>query len=119
MWVTGEVLFAVACVYLLLALIWAMGFGIADTLTPGALVFPEDLGAGEALTGRGLYMYFSFVTLTTLGYGDIAPASDTTRMMAMLEATLGQLFLVMVVARLVGMHTAQYMEKIRGKHGPK
>ncbi|MEJ2334095.1 MAG: potassium channel family protein [Gemmatimonadales bacterium] len=64
-------------------------------------------------------MYFSFVTLTTLGYGDIAPASDTTRMMAMLEATLGQLFLVIVVARLVGMHTAQYMEKIRGRHDPK
>ncbi|MEJ2318744.1 MAG: ion channel [Gemmatimonadales bacterium] len=118
-WVTGEVLFAVACVYLLLALIWAMGFGIVDGLMPGALVFPEDLGAGEDLSGRGLYMYFSFVTLTTLGYGDIAPASDTTRMMAMLEATLGQLFLVIVVARLVGMHTAQYMEKIRGRHDPK
>jgi hypothetical protein len=117
-WITGEILFAVACVYLLLALIWALGFGMAESLTPGALAFPEGVvGAGEDPSGRGLYMYFSFVTLTTLGYGDIAPASDAARIMAMLEATLGQLFLVIVVARLVGMHTAQYMETIRGRDG--
>lgn len=118
-WISGEVLFAVACVYLLLALIWAMGFGVAESLTPGALHFPEGtVAAGEDPSGRGLFTYFSFVTLTTLGYGDITPASDAARIMAMLEATLGQLFLVIVVARLVGMHTAQYMESLRGREDP-
>lgn len=118
-WITGEILFAVACAYLLVALIWAMSFGVTESLTPGAFAFPEGaVGAGEDPAGRGLFTYFSFVTLTTLGYGDIAPASDAARVLAMLEATLGQLFLVIVVARLVGMHTAQYMETLRGRDGP-
>ena len=56
-------------------------------------------------------MYYSFVTLTTLGYGDIYPTSDATRILAMLEATLGQLYLVILVARLVGLYTAQQMEE--------
>jgi len=111
--VNSEVLFAVACVYLLLALIWAMGYGIADGLQPGTLAYPEALlGATDDPSGRGLHTYFSFVTLTTLGYGDITPVTDAGRLLAMLEATLGQLFLVIVVARLVGLHTAQQMGKI-------
>ena len=112
--VNSEVLFAVACVYLLLALIWAMGYGIADALQPGTLAYPEALlGPGEDPSGRGLHAYFSFVTLTTLGYGDITPVTDAGRLLAMLEATLGQLFLVIVVARLVGLHTAQQMGRDR------
>ena len=110
--VTTEVLFAVASTYLLLALIWSMAYGIADDLQPGALSYPEALlGPGEDPSTRGIYMYFSFVTLTTLGYGDISPISDAGRLLAMLEATLGQLFLVIVVARLVGLHTAQHMAR--------
>jgi hypothetical protein len=50
------------------------------------------------------------VTLTTLGYGDMRPVSDPARIMAMLEATLGQLFLVIVVARIVGLYTMQPRE---------
>ena len=106
--ITTEVLFAVACVYLLFALIWSMAYGIADAAQPGALSYPEPfLGPGEDVSERGVYTYFSFVTLTTLGYGDVAPVSDAARLLAMFEATLGQLFLVIVVARLVGTHTAQ------------
>jgi hypothetical protein len=117
--VTTETLFAAASVYLLFALIWAMGYGIADLLQPGALSFPDTLLAhAEDPSTRGLFSYFSFVTLTTLGYGDIAPVSDAARTMAMLEATLGQLFVVIVVARLVGMHTAQYMETLRATDAP-
>ena len=112
--VSSDVLFAVACVYLLLALIWAMGYGIADGLQPGALAYSEALlGPEGELSGRGLYTYFSFVTLTTLGYGDITPVSDAGRLLAMLEATLGQLFLVIVVARVVGLHTAQRLVATR------
>jgi hypothetical protein len=55
-------------------------------------------------------MYYSFVTLTTLGYGDIYPVSDAARILGMLEATLGQLYLVILVARLVGLYTSQQME---------
>ena len=56
-------------------------------------------------------MYFSFVTLTTLGYGDIAPVSQFARLLAMLEAVLGQLFMVLLVARLVGVYTAQALAR--------
>jgi len=104
--VSTEVLFAVACVYLLLALIWSMAYGIADAFQPGTLT-------GSDLSGRGYHTYFSFVTLTTLGYGDITPVTDAGRLLAILEATLGQLFLVIVVARLVGMHTAQRLASAR------
>lgn len=112
--VSKDVLFAVASVYLLLALIWAMAYGIADAFQPGTLRYGEGLIGPEAdPSSRGLYSYFSFVTLTTLGYGDISPVTDAGRMLAMLEATLGQLFLVIVVARLVGMHTAQRIADMR------
>ena len=62
---------------------------------------------------QGTMVYYSLVTLTTLGYGDIYPVKDAARILAMLEATLGQLYLVILVARLVGLYTAVEMEKRR------
>ena len=110
--VTTEILFAVASTYLLFALIWAMAYGIIEALDPEAFSVPlggEGPGWLSGVTGKsdGHLTYFSFVTLTTLGYGDIAPASDLARLLAMMEATLGQLFLVIVVARLVSLHAMQ------------
>lgn len=62
-------------------------------------------------------LYFSFVTLTTLGYGDITPATHGTRALATLEALAGQVFITFLVARLVGLHvvrqkTAEKLERI-------
>jgi hypothetical protein len=109
--VTSDVLFGVASVYLLLAAIWSIGYGIANTVEPGAIALAaEDAGTSadlHSVSGVKVRAYFSVVTLTTLGYGDIRPVSDATRIMAMLQATLGQLFLVIVVARIVGLHTVQ------------
>ncbi len=51
-------------------------------------------------------MYYSFVALTTLGYGNIVPVSPPARILAILEATLGQIYLTVLVARLVGLHIA-------------
>ena len=56
-------------------------------------------------------LYFSFVTLTTLGYGDITPLTPVSGNFAILEATVGQLYLTVLVARLVGMHISQGPEK--------
>jgi hypothetical protein len=112
--VTSDLLFGVASVYLLLATIWAIGYGIADTIEPGAIALAvEDAGISadlHSVSGEKVRSYFSFVTLTTLGYGDMRPVSDPARIMAMLEATLGQLFLVIVVARIVGLYTVQMRE---------
>jgi hypothetical protein len=53
------------------------------------------------------FTYFSYVTLTTLGYGDITPLSNTARSMAILESMFGQFYLAVMIARLVGLHIAQ------------
>ena len=116
--VTADILFGLASVYLLIASVWAVGYGIAETLEPGAIGFPADEAEPTAdlhtITGEKNRADFSFVTLTTLGYGDMRPVSDMARILAMLEATLGQLFLVMLVARIVGIHTAQRMSEESG-----
>jgi hypothetical protein len=54
-----------------------------------------------------LLTYFSFVTLTTVGYGDITPAGDTARALAMIEAVAGQFYLAVLIAELVGKRLAQ------------
>jgi hypothetical protein len=58
---------------------------------------------------RLLFFYYSFVTITTLGYGDITPVTDVAKSFSFLEAVVGQIYLVVLVARLVGIHIAQSM----------
>jgi hypothetical protein len=58
-------------------------------------------------------MYFSFATLTTLGYGDIVPTSPVSRMLASVEAIAGQLYLAVLVSRLVGLHIAEPIDQRR------
>ena len=86
-------------VYLLLGLIWAVAYEIVEVLSPGSF----KLGAsvyGSALPELG---YFSFTTLTTLGVGDILPISPMARSLVVIEALIGQLFPVVLIARLVAM----------------
>jgi hypothetical protein len=56
-------------------------------------------------------LYFSFVTLCTLGYGDIVPVSPVAQTFSAVEAIIGQLYLAVLVARLVGMHTAHTLAR--------
>ena len=83
-------------VYLLLGLTWAHAFELVEYLNPGSLT--------GAVTGSGRFsswMYFSFVTLATLGYGDISPVHPIARSLAVAEAITGQLYLAILIARLV------------------
>ncbi len=108
--VDAEILFGAACIYLFFALAWGLLYELVEGLQPGSLaVGGRPMSAGDS--SGGAVMYFSFVTLTTLGYGDIAPVSQFARLLAMLEAVLGQLFMVFLVARLVGVHTAQALAR--------
>lgn len=98
--VTGAI-----CVYLLLGYIFAFLFAIVETIQPGAFAISEVHGIAEntlAADDTPMLTYFSFVTMTTLGYGDITPITPITRMLATLEAIVGQLYLAAFVARLVG-----------------
>ncbi|UCF20549.1 MAG: two pore domain potassium channel family protein [Gemmatimonadota bacterium] len=109
----AEMLYGAAAVYLLLAILWAVGFDIVETLRPGSLTLGVD---GDAIPGDNVFralLYFSFVTISTLGYGDITPATEAARILAILEAVLGQLFLVLVVARLVGLYTADQYSQLQ------
>jgi len=86
--------------YLLVGLIFGVGYALLDE------VWPASFGAATASDlsiMRGIY--FSFVTLATLGYGDVVPASDITRGFVVLEAVIGQFYLAVAVARLVSVYS--------------
>jgi hypothetical protein len=107
--VTRETIAGGICAYLLLGLIWACVFSLVGAAQPGS--FPAELAhaKGEVVRAHGNlmeYTYFSFVTLTTLGYGDIAPLKPAARSLAALEAVTGQLYLAILIARLVATYTS-------------
>jgi hypothetical protein len=97
--VTADTLSSAISGYFLLGILWAFAYAFLLQLDPGAF------GAVEGDRASDLF-YFSFVTLTTLGYGDITPASDAAQTLAILEAVVGQLYLAITLARLVGLHIA-------------
>ena len=105
--VNADRIYAAVCVYMLMGYAWAFGYSLLVQLQPDAFALSSPIVAGD---GAGLVMqmrYFSFVTLTTMGYGDIVPRSDMARTMAVLEAVTGQLYLVALVGRLISLHIMQ------------
>jgi Ion channel len=89
------------CVYLLAGLAWAYSFDMLWTLDRSAFHVSENYGLLAARTG--LLRYFSFVTLTTLGYGDILPVSPVARSLSTSEALFGQLYPAVMIARLISL----------------
>lgn len=95
---------AALCSYLMLGLVWAILYALLEFLDPGAFLAGGDaIAQGDPSAGLGQAIYFSFTTLTTLGYGDITGASQAARSLSVLEAVIGQIYLVVLVARLVGL----------------
>ena len=82
--------------YFLLALVWALLFRALDIWAPGAFSLAAD---GDPFTEL---LYFSLVTITTLGYGDISPVAPFARISAGLEAATGTLYIAILIARIVG-----------------
>ena len=94
--VTSQTVLAVVCVYVLFGLIFALGeYGVSGLTDQQFFVQTDDPTVAD-------FVYFSFVVLTTLGFGDFTPATDAGKAMVSFEALLGQIFLVTVVSRLVG-----------------
>jgi len=89
-------------VYLLLGLAWAAAYELIDLTHQGA--FTGTFGGAKVGTS---WLYYSFVTLTTLGYGDIVPVHPFARSMAVMEALVGQLFPAILIARLVSQEVQQ------------
>lgn len=87
-------------VYLLLAVVWAVCFGVIEALIPGSFGF----SAADFETIWTELLYFSLVTLTTLGYGDITPVSGVAKIWSALEALTGTLYLAVLISRLVSLY---------------
>lgn len=98
--VTSNVLFAGLSFYMLLGLAWVSIYLLVEEFYPGSFVGGSIEGAPRNLMVSEL-LYFSFVTLTTLGYGDITPVSPVARSVAVLEAVAGVLSLAIIISRLV------------------
>ena len=101
--VTSETIFAAIVAYMLIALMWAFLYMILERVSPGSFSFPEIGFREESIR----FEYFSFITITTLGYGDITPLTNRASALALIEAVVGQMYLVVLVAWLVGMHVSQ------------
>jgi len=99
--------------YLLIAILFAFLYGLTEELSPGAFAMPAGQ-AGGAARGETFY-YFSVVTLTTVGFGDITAVHPFVRSLVMLEALIGQLYPAILIARLV---TLQLETKRSGSSKP-
>jgi hypothetical protein len=99
--ITQDEIYAGVCMYIMLGFAFAALFYILNTLSPGSFSAGDSSGHGE---GPAL-VYFSFVTLATLGYGDITPRSHFARSLSVIEALVGMLFIAIFMARLVSMRT--------------
>jgi hypothetical protein len=100
--VTADVIMAAVCGYVFIGLMWAFAFAVLENLQPGSFRLVE--GGREDIRN---FTYYSFVTQTTLGYGDITPLTAPARSLSLLEAIIGQLYLAVLIARLVGIQISQ------------
>lgn len=98
--VDAEHLYAALSAYLLAGIFFGLFYWVLEQIRPGTFAFSGDFSRMAAI-------YFSFVTLATLGYGDIVPRTDVARGLAIVEGVGGQLFLAVLVARLVSLYSRQ------------
>ena len=100
-------LYGAVCAYLLLGVLWALAYASLASASPTAFKGAADV---EGSVWSVQWIYFSFVTLTTLGYGDITPVSSTARVLAYSEAILGLFYMAVLVAGLVGAYISQQLQ---------
>lgn len=109
--ISSEQIFGAVCAYLLLGILFSTIYGFIVLVDPSAFAVTDGLAerlADDARPhGTGVFTYFSFVTMSTLGYGDITPVSPAARGFAWLQAVVGQLYLAITIAALVGTHIAR------------
>jgi voltage-gated potassium channel len=108
--VDGNILCGAASLYLMIGVLIGFIYSLIELLSPGSFTIIPPPGQPAPNPGRihaGWLIYFSLTTLTTVSLGDIVPSSDLARSMVVLEAIVGQILIVLMMARLVGLHVAQ------------
>ena len=108
--VTSETLWAAINVYLLVGMLFSFLYALADSLIPGAFNGTTNMAGNDVQA----FLYFSFITLTTLGYGDITPAAPAVMTLSYVEALIGQLYVAILIARLVSLYSSQQARKEKG-----
>jgi len=104
--VTMDTIFGAVVAYLLSAVAFAITFEIIEVRNPGSFAgLPDDASTSRWKLVASM-MYFSLICITTVGFGDIVPESAIAKPIAALEGMFGQLYLAVMIARLVGMHLA-------------
>lgn len=102
--VTYDTIAGAACGYMLIGMVFGDLLYVNEVVQPGSYEIPASMTATSARDLRAALLYFSLTTLTTVGYGDIHPTNPGAGGLALCEAILGQLYLTVTVARLVGLH---------------
>lgn len=103
--VDAQVLCAGISGFLIMGLLWIPAYLLAARGSPAAFAQSTGPDAGRALEGFNAF-YFSFITLCTVGYGDIAPVSKVARMLAVLEAISGMFYMAVLISRLVAVYSS-------------
>ena len=115
--VSVDTISAAICSYLLIGVAWAYAFAAVELQNPGAFssaILRRPAGnIAPMLALIHTFTYYSFVCLTTTGFGDILPVSEGARSLSVMEAVFGQLYLAILIARLVGLEIAQSMREER------
>jgi hypothetical protein len=112
---TLDGIFATVVAYLLVSVIFGQLYSVALVWNPGALHLTVPLAQMTPQALGGEILYYSIVTMSTVGYGDVLPTSEFTRMLAAVEAVFGQFYVAVIVAVFVGMYAAQTQEGIRSR----
>jgi hypothetical protein len=107
---TLEVIFAAMCLYIMLAVLWAAIYTNLELYYVGAFSFNGQLSTEAGIDSTGLFrqmIYFSFVTISTLGYGDVLPTHRVAQNWAAVETMIGQFYIAIILARLVSLYTVE------------
>jgi hypothetical protein len=118
---TSERIFGALVAYVFIGLLFGLVFAHMEYRQPGSFSISQPTiaeGASDESNLFPIFTFFSFVTLTTLGYGDITPVAEHARTLAWFEALLGQLYLAVMVAGFVAVHISERMNKNRGDPPP-
>ena len=108
--VDGNILCGAASLYLMIGVLIGFIYSFIELIEPGSFNIIAQSGQAAPAPDKlhaGWLIYFSLTTLTTVSLGDILPTTDIARSMVVLEAILGQILIVLMMARLVGLHVAQ------------
>lgn len=113
--VNKEIIAGSICIYLLFGIIWAMMYVFVEQMSPGSFILAFQNSPLVVDGGRPhftVFLYFSFTTITTLGYGDILPITPTARSLTSLEAVTVVLYIGAFVARLISGYVPQNQSNI-------